>query len=555
MYHKMQGLLTSLPPGLKHVKTLRVQNQWADPPLEPYEHSSSILIEDFPEEDEQTGGNAKSYRIKMLNSAVRSVIQKIPKERLQSFVWYHQLPITSLTHSTVLAMHHHTLRDFRISSLHHTITRTKPPFSLKIPRNLERLEVLNLTQYHTMLGKLTKRNGGSLAQITIGNTDWLADALNRPNTLSWQPSSDSLKRVFRPHQAATQSTTGPSKPAVPIQPKSLKICSLDISTFVHPDGGKYVDWSRLQCLSLESCQGSGTFLEDLTSLISNPDAQCSAPKLTEFRFRSEQFTYDVIGPALEDFLKSFSGLRCLSILIDNSHDFISFEDVVETHGETLEILVLDTRNHKRSGPFSDCGHGYVDKLDGNENEVAFEDISLHCPNLRELGIALAWGDGSIRKLLKNLAGAGYHANLPNLRTLHIRNASKLPAALESDRREDLTETERHEDNLQLNAHHVRFAEHFAQSMLDEWGTPKLNLIAFGPMVYHHRWHIHPEDTKPRLAEPPLENRTSFFGVNYVHVPQLWEKAIAVVKPIGDGSVESLRDYTEHLSCFNSYWMR
>ena len=137
-------------------------------------------------------------------------------------------------------------------------------------------------------------------------------------------------------------------------------------TFLRPE--------LLQVLRLESCIGTEDLLIGLT-LVSNLSLKC-------FWLRSE-VECPVLRSNLEMFLKSFSGLFYLSVLLDRTLELPGAECFLKTHGRTLKTLVWEGRTGPRM-----TAHACTSLRDpkprmGNR-------LNQECSNLEELGIAIDW---------------------------------------------------------------------------------------------------------------------------------------------------------------------
>jgi hypothetical protein len=143
---------------------------------------------------------------------------------------------------------------------------------------------------------------------------------------------------------------------------------------------------------MEGCPDTRSTLSGLASLFRSLESNERKPALQEFHFRSDFESREICGP-LQALLKSFSGLVFLSILLENCHGvpFGLDEEVMNTHGETLEVLVLESCDYARDdifshAPLSDHNETYSpDSQPGSQ----LSRMIRHYPNLVELSLCFA----------------------------------------------------------------------------------------------------------------------------------------------------------------------
>lgn len=114
--------------------------------------------------------------------------------------------------------------------------------------------------------------------------------------------------------------------------------------------------------------------------------------LQEFVFRVDVDGEHMYAP-LSDFLRLLWGLRLLAILLGDCHGtvFELDEDVLENHGRSLEVLVLESRDHVRkvfSARSSHVGKNELYRVNG-PRDSSLSRIIHHGPNLTGLCMRFA----------------------------------------------------------------------------------------------------------------------------------------------------------------------
>lgn len=130
-------------------------------------------------------------------------------------------------------------------------------------------------------------------------------------------------------------------------------------------------------------------MSQLTLLFQNLQREDNNLNLQEFLFRSDK---DARGcyRHINDFLRSFPGLRLSSLLFNYTdlHVFELDEEVLQRHGERLEVLVLESRHdHRRSSGFhySHANFHEGSTADGRR-AGSLSKIIRNCPGLTELSL-------------------------------------------------------------------------------------------------------------------------------------------------------------------------
>ena len=84
---------------------------------------------------------------------------------------------------------------------------------------------------------------------------------------------------------------------------------------------------------------------------------------------------------LTTFLRAFSGLENLSILLEGDGQYLSPACIIENHGNTLKTLVWEQRIETR------CSIDSHTEIQSDADDV-IKFLSRGCPNLREIGLVL-----------------------------------------------------------------------------------------------------------------------------------------------------------------------
>lgn len=233
-----------------------------------------------------------------------------------------------------------------------------------IPRSLQTLRWKSLTTETILPRRLILENSRSLRDLCIGR-ECFATCRFRGSYLA-EPFSPNLR-------AASEQDNG----AVFQQLRSFAAVGLDIRS----PRLDFLKSARLYRLSLESCPGAGELLSDLTDFSS---VKPSTPlALKEFVFRHDQIPEGTIVGKLEAFLRSFTGLKLLSVLFDHRDELPGPQCFSDTHGQTLRILIWE----KRRTAFSSSNYRYQYSL----TPESLSRLCLQCPNLVELGISSNYG--------------------------------------------------------------------------------------------------------------------------------------------------------------------
>ena len=272
------------------------------------------------------------------------------------------------------------------------------------------------------------------------------------------------------------------------QLRELSLTGLDIGLLRPASLPQALFFCQLERLTLESCLNSAALLESIAGTfhlaVTSPEAPQTpriTPSLKHFLFRHENPT-PMLKDAIVRFLTSFTGLRTLSLLLENAAILERPSTFIAEHGSTLETLVFESRIQPRehlsmdtSRPFGVGGYSH-ELWEGSIN-----DIVRLCPVLVELGMGFPWNDELVRLRKTALP------TLQHLRTIHIRNFPENQAF------------------SQIGDYSIR---EYATKFID-WvfpshtggERPPLTHLAIGPTIYESRWKIMPQPPSPPMPAP------------------------------------------------------
>jgi len=255
--------------------------------------------------------------------------------------------------------------------------------------------------------------------------------------------------------------------------RELALYGLDVTSLVPSSTRQALLFCNLHSLTLESCLGSTELLESMAATFhfaqNSPEAPQPRfmPQLQHFLFRHEAPTM-ALKSALTRALSSFTGLRTLSVLLENATVLERPSTLIAGHGPTLTTLVLECRIQPREHLSLDTSRPFG--VGGHSQELwqeSMDDICRLCPNLVELGMGFPWNDELVR-----LRKTGLPA-LTKLRTIHIRN---FPENNVLSQLGDYT----------IKESATKFVEWVFPALVGG-GKPSLETLAIGPTLYESRW--------------------------------------------------------------------
>ena len=498
--------------------------------------------------------------------------------------WLHQLPISTATLYTLQNRHGNSLRTLRL----HSIVPDKPISTSatqleSLLANLLSFECRSMCGQQTFVGTAIAKSAKSLRTLRLGQEDSLSFAFGgegayfgRDGFYGHESNVSDVYRAAQKSLAGASPSAASEDNAVYLNLEVLELVSLESAPLIRQPHSLY--WEGLKALTIEDCAltiedcaDPVILLEHLTRLFGTSQQAERGPNLKEFRLRRQDSPLALYEP-LNNFLKSFSGLRLLSILLDGC-ERAPYElngDVLKAHGRTLKILVLESRDECRCDAAvhgSHMGWNEIYSPDG-EPSSQLSRIVRYCPNLSELSLCFPWDhtvdgyDGFLEGPAESLA-----LHMPHLKTLEIRNSVVLRDAV-GDRRSGMSQAAQREERRclrEIEVHHTKFANAIAGTFLScraqsEMSLPKLGLIVIGSLRYKDRWHL-PTNTGDRedgALHPPdlvvdLLNRPQAFQV--VFPPSVNAASqVAVAKPFMSDSIEMLQSLVQEHECLSPYWI-
>ncbi|KAL8828375.1 MAG: hypothetical protein Q9170_006626 [Blastenia crenularia] len=310
---------------------------------------------------------------------------------------------------------------------------------------------------------------------------------------------------------------------------TLELIGLKVSMLITPNLS-FQDWGCLTSLSLESCRGLESAFSALETEKNREGLSWRGSlRLHSFYIRLE-FCSSQLRAKVLDFLSSISGLVNLSILLESSHKPKGFKEVLETHGKTLQTLVLEERAGPQKSYISSHGKGL-------SLSQQLKDIAGCCPKLVALGVLFNWSrlqDGLYGTRLKSMR---------NLRTLNIRNMPSF-------------------DPTAVTLPRLKMQAFFVNSVLDAIAYEfdrrhecsagmALKTLAIGSLTYQNLRNGlgHENDTNLELYQ---FLRLQIYRIEHWHQFGGQRKPIATLSETG--TYEKLEAEGEDITIFKPYWL-
>ena len=418
-----------------------------------------------------------------------------------------------------------------LASNHGQSLRKLATYELEGSRRLESAAPTHLTSLAfrsigdgTTVAKLVHSNSKTLESLELGQERQLFEQYRRSRIGFLEQINQSLDVL------------GPSM-RIQSMPKlhKLALYGLDATSLVPSSIPDALFFYQLESLTLESCSGSAGFLGSLagTFRYSQTSPQVvvkTVPKLKHFFFRHENPTTP-LKDALINFLSSFTGLQTLSLLVENATFVERPSALINTHGPTLQTLVLESRIQPRehlgldtSRPFG-IG-GYSQQL----WEDTISDICASCPALHELGIGFPWDDEMV--LVRQ---TGSLSSLRALRTMHVRNFPESSVLSQIG-------------DYSIKEYAQKYLEWVYPALVGE-PKPALETLSIGPTVYETRWKT---GAAPNRRSPPEFLRTHHFWVDWAKTR--FGRWSALVTPVSERYLEEVRGEKPLDGMFRQVWL-
>lgn len=394
-------------------------------------------------------------------------------------------------------------------------------FSSTLPSNLQTIECRTI------------RNGEALGSLVCANKSTLHTLrLGEERTLVEQYVKE--KNGFQRHDPQSLMAFKRRIDLADIQHlRRLCLIGLDLAPLVPFEVDQAMFLTNIQELTIESCTGTPAFLSATTSIfnfIQNEAAPGpkSVPSLEKFLFRQEAFPM-TLKDVLMQFLNSFSGLRMLSLLFENSSVGAKMADLVANHGSTMEKLVIESRiqprqnlRHDTSRPF---GHG---GFSSEVWETGTNDICRLCPNITELGIGFPWNDEVIRIRPCQIP------SLTSLKTMHIRN---FPGSSHLSQMGDYT----------IKEHATKFIDWTYGNV--EGTRPRLETLSIGPGIYESRF----KGSNPGRQRVPEFLKTHHFALDWAQTR--FGRWSAMITSVSEKYMEEIRREKPLGGVFEQVWLK
>ncbi len=302
---------------------------------------------------------------------------------MSSFRWRHDFIIGSTTLESLAHKHGRSLKEL-------VTDRPSQDWNCSVP--LPAFPNLQILKFNSMvydqrsvskawIGRAIADNLSSLHRLRLGTERHTARGyISEDNPYAEVDQKDTFRNVLHGIDKTLANTVNPT---IPLSLTSLDLCGLDVRVTMDEELPRRFKFSHLRTLTLESCNGS----DELLRVLASTSTFTRDTHLTEFNFRHENPAQHV-KTALELFLSSFTGLRRLSVLLDNVAIMPSLTGVIDKHGKTLQTLLWEGKTGFRTEWDVNTSVLLHQDLKGSKDELV--QISEGCPSLVELGISLNW---------------------------------------------------------------------------------------------------------------------------------------------------------------------
>jgi hypothetical protein len=347
-----------------------------------------------------------------------------------------------------------------------------------VPKTLSNLEARNVNEGEGV-EKIMSANKKTLQRLSLGQEKQLIERYQHNRLGLFNQISQPTESFFT---SAYALDTFP-------QLRELSLSGLDVSLLRPASIPQALFFCRLERLTLESCPGSIDLLESIGSTFhwtatspEAPQTPQTIPSLKHFLFRHEN-PNTALKDALIRFLSSFTGLRTLSLLLENAAILERPSTFIAEHGPTIKTLVFESRIQPREHLSLDTSRpfgvgGYSHEL----WEESVNDIARLCPNLVELGMGFPWTDEMVRLRKTALP------TLQHLETIHIRNFPENHVFSQLG-------------DYSIKEYATKFIEWVFPARTGG-ERPALTHLAIGPTIYESRWKITPQP-EPQPQAPAM----------------------------------------------------
>ena len=429
--------------------------------------------------------------------------------------FFHTVPLTAKMMDVLGTAHGEALKELRIYEL-----EVLWKVGLPLPRNLKVLECRSI------------RDGASVARLVQANSSTLEVLrLGQEQDLVQRHEHATGRVIYQPPQTMESFYESVNLQSIS-NLRELAFFGIDLSSFIPETVLDAMFFCQIESLTMESCSGSAEFLDTIANTYHQSHAVEASrrrfPKLKEFAFRHEAPT-NQLKDCLIRFLSSFTGLEKLVLLFENAAFLERCSTLINEHGPSLKVLVLECRIQPRSHLGLDTSRPFGV---GGYSQVLWEEstneICRLCPNLVELGMGFPWDDEIVRIRKSNLP------SLKQLRTIHVRNFPQSQFL------------------SQIGDYAVReYANKFVEwnfPALVGGARPSLETLSIGPTLYESRWR-----SSTVRKQPPEFLRTHHFCLDWAQTR--FGRWSAMITNVSEKCMEEVRGQGPLGGVFEQVWLR
>ncbi|KAL8789061.1 MAG: hypothetical protein Q9213_001324 [Squamulea squamosa] len=399
-----------------------------------------------------------------LNSLVRMLLLKLPRQRLSEFAWDHRCTVDSSVLHILLETQAQSLIALKFDR--YSIPDDEDDYmddvfleSRELP-GLQSLSLSSLPEESNRWPAIALLNNiDTLKHLCLGAESFAVKSYYRSGD-HFDANLNATVDTFVEHMREIFDPDAIIEPLLSLDTFILK--GLDITRFIQLDFC-LVNLSALTLLSLESCQG----LESLFDTLTGSGTDQSSPLVAKLQLRSLYIRYERSNQQfrgkLMNFLTSISGLTDLSILLESPDEPEHYREVLTRHGRSLRTLVWEERVGRSVG--------FGGLLDRAHLHEGVEAIAQYCPDLIELSIPFDWHiftDNTSEYPGESVTW--WLWRMKHLRTLNIRNMPPI----------DPTKT-----MLPMEELHAAFANSVIKTLLRSPfnGNKSLKTLVLGSFTY------------------------------------------------------------------------
>ncbi|KAI4117080.1 MAG: hypothetical protein LQ345_002600 [Seirophora villosa] len=410
----IESLVLSAGEGLQYTTSIRIV-----PQTKRFDYGRATALPASTEAKTLCGDISIPHALvsKHLNTIVRMLLKRLPKQRLIEFSWEHSCFMTPSTLRCLAKTQVPGLKRLRIDGYEDDDIELYPGIL-----GIESL-ALNVTSdnlYGLYLGCLLKDNSDSLQHLSLGAEIQALRRYHKTDHDHSDSTTDWLGNLMKEFILGDVDVYGAKHGQYCLAVNAFELKGLDFSEIINPHS-VFLDLPSLTSLKLESCVGLDRAFEVLAAGKNSKGCLSrSELRLRSFHIRQESSSPRLVAHLLI-FLGAITGLTHLSVLLEGTALSPAHEVtwVLIAHGKSLRSLVWDERLVRRTW--------YIPpREDIPTPHIQLETIAEYCPYLVELGILMDWrafttvskgGGGSHDRQSTRFA----FRKMKHLRTLNIRN--------------------------------------------------------------------------------------------------------------------------------------